>query len=136
LFTYDWSALYNETSVDAAVDRLNTAVTQAINSAVPSGRITRHKYPIWFSGRLRAYVKKKNYYYRRYKKHKTDYFYDRFSFYRKLVKRTIKSDRFHLLQSVDENLKSNPQQFWTYVSQHRKKYNDLTHLDDDGVFLN
>jgi hypothetical protein len=26
LFTYDWSAFYNETSVDAAVDRVNAAI--------------------------------------------------------------------------------------------------------------
>jgi hypothetical protein len=31
LYNYDWSSLYNETSVDSAVDRLNFAVTQAIN---------------------------------------------------------------------------------------------------------
>jgi hypothetical protein len=68
LFTYDWSALYNETSVDAAVDRLNAVVAQAINLAVPCGCVTKHKYPIWFSGRLRSYIKKKNYFYRRYKK--------------------------------------------------------------------
>jgi hypothetical protein len=30
LSTHDWSPLYNETSVDAAADRLNVAVTQAI----------------------------------------------------------------------------------------------------------
>jgi hypothetical protein len=78
LFTYDWSALFNETSVDAAV-------AQAINLAVPSGYVTKHKYPIWFSGRLRSYIKKKHYYYRRYKKYKTDCFYDIFSFYLKLV---------------------------------------------------
>jgi hypothetical protein len=39
LSNYDWSSLYNETSVDAAVDRLNVAVTQAIHLAVPSGYI-------------------------------------------------------------------------------------------------
>jgi hypothetical protein len=48
-----------ETSVDAAVDRLNISVVQAINLAVPSGCVTKHKYSIWFSGRLRAYIKKK-----------------------------------------------------------------------------
>jgi hypothetical protein len=31
LSTYDWSSLNNETSVDAAVDRLNVPVTQAID---------------------------------------------------------------------------------------------------------
>jgi hypothetical protein len=72
LLTYDWSALYNETSVDAAVDRLKAAVTQAMNLAVPCGCVTKYKYAIWFSGRLRSYIKKKNYFYRRYKKYKTD----------------------------------------------------------------
>jgi hypothetical protein len=85
LLTYDWSVLYTETSVAAAVDRLNAAITQATNLAVPSGCVTKQKYPIWFSGRLRTYIKK-NYFYRRYTKCKTDSCYDRFSFYRKLVK--------------------------------------------------
>jgi hypothetical protein len=31
LFNYDWSSVYNETSVDDAVDILNLAVTQAID---------------------------------------------------------------------------------------------------------
>jgi hypothetical protein len=33
LSNYDWTLLYNETSADAAVDRLNHAVTQAIDLA-------------------------------------------------------------------------------------------------------
>jgi hypothetical protein len=52
LFTYDWSSLYNEISVNAATDRLNAAVTQAINLAVPSGYIKMYKYSAWFSGKL------------------------------------------------------------------------------------
>jgi hypothetical protein len=51
LFTYDWSSLYNEISVDAAV-------TQAIDLAVPSGYIKKYKYPAWFSGKLQTYIKK------------------------------------------------------------------------------
>jgi hypothetical protein len=41
LSTYDRSALYNETYVDAAVDRLNVAVTHATNIAVRSGYIKK-----------------------------------------------------------------------------------------------
>jgi hypothetical protein len=62
LLTYDWPALYNETSVDAAVDRLKAAVAQAINLAVPCGCVTKYKYAIWFSVRLRSYIKKKTYF--------------------------------------------------------------------------
>jgi hypothetical protein len=68
LSTYDWSSLYSGTSVEAAVDRLNVAVTQAIDLAVPSGYIERHKYPAWFSGKLKAYIKKNYYFYRLFKK--------------------------------------------------------------------
>jgi hypothetical protein len=71
LYNCEWSSLYNETSVDAAVDRLNFSVTQAIDLAVPSGHIKKHKYPDWFSGKLENDIKKKNYFYRRYKKYKT-----------------------------------------------------------------
>jgi hypothetical protein len=45
LYNYDWSSLYNETSVDAAVDNQMLLLTQATDSAVPSGHIKKHKYP-------------------------------------------------------------------------------------------
>lgn len=135
LLSHDWSSLYSESSVDAAVDRLNDVIIKAINLAVPIGRVSKHKYPAWFSSRLKTYINKKNYFHRRYKQFKTDCFYDKFSFYRKLVKSTLKSDRSRWLNSVDENLKSHPQQFWKYVSQYRKKNSDATHLNIDGVLL-
>jgi hypothetical protein len=34
IMTYVWSSLYNETSADAAIDRLNVAITQATVLAV------------------------------------------------------------------------------------------------------
>jgi hypothetical protein len=59
LSTYDRTSLCNEISDDAAVDRLNVAVTQTIDLAVPSGYIKKHKYPAWFSGKLKVYIKRK-----------------------------------------------------------------------------
>jgi hypothetical protein len=52
--------------VDAAVDMLNAALMEAINLAVPIGHVSKHKYPARFSGSLKTYIKKKNYFYRRY----------------------------------------------------------------------
>jgi hypothetical protein len=76
----DWSSLHNERSLDAAVDRLNVAVTQATDLAVPCGYIKKHKYTAYFSGKLKAYIKRKNYFYRRYKTYKADCFYGNISF--------------------------------------------------------
>jgi hypothetical protein len=93
------------------------------------GHIKNHKYPAWFSGKLNAYIKKKNNFRRRYQ---TDCFYGKFLFHRKSVKTTIKPDRVRCLKSADENLKCHPKQFWKYVSQFRKKNTDLLHHDMDG----
>jgi hypothetical protein len=57
----DLSSLYNETSIDATVKRLNVAVTRAINLAVLFAYIKKHKYPACFPGKLKAYIKKNNY---------------------------------------------------------------------------
>jgi hypothetical protein len=101
LSTYDWSSLYNEASVDTAVARLNAVVTQATDLAPPSGYIKKHKYPAWFSGKLKACIKKKNYFSRRYKKYKAHCFCDRFSFYCKLVETTNKTDFFGSYLSME-----------------------------------
>jgi hypothetical protein len=75
-----------EVSLHAAVDSL-------IVTAAPSGHIKKLKYPAGFPGNLNPYIKKENYFYKRYKKFKTDIFYVSFSFYRKSVKTTFKIDR-------------------------------------------
>jgi hypothetical protein len=112
LSTYDWSSVYNESSVDAAIDRLSVGVTLAIAMSVPTGCTNRCKFPVWFSSKLKSYMRKKNYFYRHFKKYKSNYFYDKFSSYRGLVKATIRSDKLQWLKSIDNNLKNNPVHFW------------------------
>jgi hypothetical protein len=59
----------------------------------------------------------------RFKKHKFARIYDTFSFYRKLVKATIRVDRLRWLESINANLKTQPKHFWkySYVASFRKK---------------
>jgi hypothetical protein len=38
---------------------LNAALMKAINLAVPIGRVSKHKYPAWFSSRLKTYFTRK-----------------------------------------------------------------------------
>jgi hypothetical protein len=135
LSTYDWSSVYNETSVDAAVDRLTVAVTHAIAMSVPTGCTNRCKFPVWFSSELKSYIRKKNYFYRRCKKYKSNYFYDKFSSYRGLVKATIRSDKLQWLKSIDNNLKNNPVHFWKYVSSFRKSDRNSVDLEVFGNHL-
>jgi hypothetical protein len=55
LSTYDWSSMYETTSVDTAVASLSGAMEQAI----PCGYSRKVKFPPWFSHTLRYYIKQK-----------------------------------------------------------------------------
>jgi hypothetical protein len=70
-----------------------------MEQAIPRGYSRKSKFPPWFSHTLRHYVAKKNYFHRRFKKKRFDYFYERFALYRKHVKSTIKSARLRWLKS-------------------------------------
>jgi hypothetical protein len=77
--------VYETTSVDVAVASLNAALSGAMEQAIPRGYSCKSKFPPWFSYTLMYYITKKNYFHRHFKKKPSDYFYDRFAFYRKLV---------------------------------------------------
>jgi hypothetical protein len=82
--------------IDSAVACLNVAVIGATEQSIPSGIINSNlECPHWYSSSLRNYIKKKNYYYRRFNKKKSDCLYEQFTFYRKLVKATLKSAELH-----------------------------------------
>jgi hypothetical protein len=72
LCTYDWSSVYETTSVDVAVASLNAAVSGAMEQAIPRGYSSKSKFPPWFSYTLRYYINKKNYFHRRFKKKPSD----------------------------------------------------------------
>jgi hypothetical protein len=92
--------MYETTSVDAAVASLSAPVLGAMEQAIPRGYSPKSKFPPWFSHTLRYYIAKKNYCHCDFKKKPSDYLYDRFVLYRKLVKNTIKSDRLKWLCEV------------------------------------
>jgi hypothetical protein len=61
--------------------------------------------------------------------------YSSFSFFCKIVKVTIKSDRQQWLKSVDDNLISQREQFWECVSNFRRKDNTFTQIQVDDQFV-
>jgi hypothetical protein len=73
LSSYDWSSVYSKSSVDAAVASLNSAVHEAIDRSIPLGFVKGSNCPSWFSRTLRHCILKKNYYYRRFKKNKSNF---------------------------------------------------------------
>lgn len=106
-----------------------------MEQAIPCSFIKRSNSPHWFLSSLRNYIWKKNYYYRCFKNKSANYFYSKFSFYCKLVKATIKSERLGWLKTTDENLKLQPKQFWKYMTSFRKINSTSIQLEVDGTHL-
>jgi hypothetical protein len=78
---------------------------------------------------------KNNYFCRRYKKNIAGHFHDRFvPFAVKWLKHASRLT-FYWFNSVAENLKSHPKQFWKYVSQFMKTNTDLIHLQNNGILI-
>jgi hypothetical protein len=55
-------SICEEASVDTAVDRLHDILIQATGLAVPSECKRNSEFPSWFSGKLKFYIKKKDYF--------------------------------------------------------------------------
>jgi hypothetical protein len=135
LSTYDWSCAHDTTSVDAGIASLNAAVQDATEQAIPRVIInSKSKVPHWYSSSLRYYIRKRIIFTDALKK-KSDHLYRNFSFYRKLMKAIIKSERLKWLKYIDGNLKSQPKLFWKHVASF-KKINSLSiQLEADGMHL-
>jgi hypothetical protein len=94
--------VYEKISLDAAVDRLNDAVTQTIDSTTPFHCESEHGSRS-FSSKLEIYIKGQIYFYIRFKKNKSDYFYT-FSYCWKLIEVAVIFDRPCSFESTDEKV--------------------------------
>ena len=109
--------------MDTPGDSFNNVVLQTMNLALPWVSVRKLEFPCWLSYSLRYCVQKKSYFYRWYKKIKTEYYYSKclqyyYSkcfHYQKLVKITIKSERLDLCKIIVD-LKTQATKFWKYVS--------------------
>jgi hypothetical protein len=124
--------VYSNNTVDAAVDSFTNVILQDMDLAVPQGFIRKSRFLHWFSHTLIYYIRKRITFIE-IKKSKNEYYYSKFSHYRKLVKITIKSDRLNLYNSIDDDLKTQPSKFWRYVSSVRKQNSYTIHLDVNGT---
>jgi hypothetical protein len=66
--------VYSNNTVEAAVDCFTNVIPQAIGLVVPQDFIRKFRFPHWFSHTLIYYIRENNYFYRRYKKNKNEYF--------------------------------------------------------------
>jgi hypothetical protein len=91
----DWSCVCKNNNVDDTVDCFTSIILQATDLAILWNTVSKPKFSHWLSPVLKYYIRKKNYFCGRYRKHKSDQYYSKFSYSKRLVKITNKSDRLN-----------------------------------------
>jgi hypothetical protein len=112
-------------NVDDTVDCFTSIILQAMDFAIPRNTGSKHKLPHWVSPVLKRNIRTKIYFCRRYRKHKSEQYYSKFSYDQRIVKITIKSDRHNWYKVIDDDLKSQPAKCWKYVPSF-SKHNSCT----------
>lgn len=127
----DWSTLYSTEDIDKAFDLFYTTIYDIFDRTVPKTCRT-NKYPPWFNRDIKNLIKEKEKLRKLYQKNKNEAYHERFKQCRGKLKKKIKIEFKHYLEEAENNLKSNPNTFWSYINSKKRcsrlpanmKYND------------
>mgnify|MGYP005984835977 FL=1 len=86
LCTIDLTVLENTTNVDDIMNCFYSNLYDSFDIYVPKKLYGKSKYPVWFSPEIKANLKTKEYYRRKWLKSKIPYFFSEFKRMRTLVK--------------------------------------------------
>lgn len=115
LLNVDWHFLNNFADVNDMCVQFYNKLYSLLDSYVPTYKTGNLKYPIWYNNDIIQNIKLKSYYYNLYKKFKSDFYYKEFSRMRALIKRKVSHAYNNYLINVQNNIKSDPKQFWNYI---------------------
>lgn len=130
---FDWSYLSRFQDSNLACEDFYNKLIDIFEVHVPKSVSRPRKYPPWYTNNIILDIKKKAILWRDYKKHNNLNTYNDFKLIRAKIKNDVNTSYKNYLNRLQNNIKSNAKQFWTYVNSKRNnssipdyvKYNDL-----------
>lgn len=134
----DWGFLYtpNDLDVNQILNKFYNYIYSLFDKYVPTYKSNNNKYPRWYSAALRHKLRVKNYFFIKYKKFRNQFYYTQFSNLRQEVKVMVQTDYQNYLSEIQNNLSSNPKQFWDFVRNKKKQTTVSKQMFYNGVELN
>lgn len=122
LSTVDWSDIDNSENVESACDYFYKSIYELLDQHVPKNnyRGRYSKFPVWFSRTTIDLIREKNRFWTKYRKNRLTYHHDKVKKLRRDIRREIRKDYNKFIASTENNIKSDPKKFWSYVNQKRK----------------
>lgn len=111
----NWEFLYKYEEINQLVDEFYQCLYTTLDKFVPRCGNKKTSYPHWFSTTLKQKMSNKTYFHIKYKKYRTHFYYTEFTKLRKECKQLAHSDYRTYINKIQNELKTNPSQFWQYV---------------------
>lgn len=139
MLSIDWDDELRGLSVQEMTDRINEAITSAVNKWVPKKIINTNtkKKPLWMNHHALLKVKKKHHAWIRYLNTKDGQDYQRYVSARNIATHTIRKTRREFETKLAQEIRTNNKGFWTYVNSRRKTQTTIPDLcNEEGILVN
>ena len=111
----DWSSLNSIINVDTAVNKFYNILYSSFDKSVPQSTYSTSHYPPWFTKQIKYNLKTKEYFRKKWIKYSKMHYLIEFKRLRLLIKSQINEAYNSYITSVENNIKSNPPDFWKFA---------------------
>nr|CAH7744555.1 unnamed protein product [Callosobruchus chinensis] len=115
LISIEWNYLHADLEPNLALQTFYNQLYAVIDKHVPTAKIFRHKYPVWYTSDMIKIVKDKAKYYKKFKIYQNITYHQEFC----RLRATFKQKREHAykeyLQTMQSRLYSEPKSFWSFI---------------------
>lgn len=133
----NWEELFSQKSAEEAVSILYEVISSIIKNNIPTKLIKPSTYPCWFTLSLINIFKNKTNCWIKWKKYRNQSDKHMFDIYREKFKYESKKCYRLYIKNIEDNIKKNINNFWTYINSHKSKgdipdsvsYNNKTSKD-------
>lgn len=115
----DWDSLYNIYDPNRALDLMYGKIYAVLDKNVPKKKKVTNIYPPWFTSQIIYSIKMKHKAFVKYKATGDSTYYENFKQLRTGIKKDVKIAHMDYLARTEENLKTNPRDFWKFFNNKR-----------------
>lgn len=119
----NWDALYEYRELDSACDFFYNTLYTTLDIFVPKYIPHQSKYPPWFDSTIIKNIKLKSSFWKKYKLTNCNEAYSDFKKLRTKIKKDSQSARTRYLLNIEQNIKSDPKRFWSYLRNKKETSN-------------
>ena len=128
----NWHKVSEYENVDEMVETFYNTLYEVLDPNVPTRRVNKRKYPIWYDAEIITTLKLKNKYHYKYKKHKRQIDLDSFKHFRLLSKSQIKLRFREFISNTEASIISQPQNLWSFINSKKSNSRIPGRMSYDG----